>query len=321
MYTLKKFLGSRTLLTVFLTSVFLYLVEPLKLILQISQTNPLMYLLSLCIFLTVYPLTALRWKIMTSNLVKISLQESVKTLCISYGLNKILPLNSGDIVRSKILENYVEVEKHGEILGLVGLERLIDVSVLITFLSLPMLFLATQSLGMLQWLWLPILATTSAFYLIYFQSAMVKLFIEKLPNLKLFLDYKKILLDAVNGFNSLDKLQYSKVISITFLRWILDIFSLYILAISIGHPLNFWTAALLTCAMSLVSSIPITPSGVGAAELSGTAILVSLGFSTSVAGTIVVLQRSFGVGMMSIIGILSIKSEGLNIESFKKLDK
>lgn len=305
------------LITGILTVIFLYFVDPLSLLLQISQTNPVIYLLSLSIFLTVYPLTALRWKIMTSNIVEISFQDSIKTLSISYGLNKILPLNSGDIIRSKILENYVEIEKHGEILGLVTLERLIDVSALITFLSLPLLFLFTENLGILQWLWLPILTSMAGFYLIYFRSALVTSLIKKLPDLKISLDYKEILTDAVNGFNSLDKNQYGKIILITLSRWVLDIFSLYVLSISIGHPLSFWTAALLTCTMSLVSSMPITPSGAGVAELSGTAILISLGFNTSVAGTIVVLQRSFGVGAMSIIGILMIRSEKMNIYPLK----
>lgn len=304
-----------------LTAIFLYITNPLKLLTQISQTNLFLYLLSLCIFLTVYPLTALRWKIMSAKIIEISFWNSVKTLGISYGLNKILPFNSGDIIRSKILENYVEVENHGEILGLVGLERLMDVSALITFLSIPMLFFFSKDVGILQWLWLPVIAAISGFYLIYFRSKLVKSLIEKLPDLKFSLDFKKVLIDAVNGFNSLDKLQYSKIITITFVRWILDIISLYFLAISVGHPFSFWTAALLTCAMSLVSSMPITPAGAGAAELSGTAILVSLGFSASVAGTIVLLQRSFGVGVMGIIGILSIKSEGLNLKYLKNLDK
>lgn len=309
----------RLLLTGILSVIFLYVTDPVKLVEQISQTDPLLYFLSLCIFLTVYPLTGLRWKIMNSNLVVISFWDSMKTLGISYGLNKILPLNSGDIVRSKILENYVEIEKHGEILGLVGLERFIDVSALITFLSLPLLFFFSNNIGIMNWIWLPILATTSGFYMIYFQSNLVKSLIMKLPDLNISLDFKKILVDAVNGFNSLNKLQYGEIIVITFLRWIFDILSLYVLAMSVGHPLSFWTAALLTCAMSLVSSMPITPSGAGAAELSGTAILVSLGFSTSVAGTIVILQRSFGVGAMGIIGIVLIKSEGINIGDFRNL--
>ena len=311
----------RYLLAGILTAIFLYVTDPVKLVVQISKTNLVLYLVSLSIFLTVYPLTALRWKIMSSNIVEISFGESVKTIGISYGLNKILPLNSGDIIRSKIMENYVEVEKHGEILGLVGLERLMDVSALVTFLSIPVIFFFSEDVGIIHWLWLPVLAASSGFYMIYFQSSLVKTLIEKLPDLSISLDFKKILIDAVDGFNSLDKAQYGELIIVTFLRWMLDILSLYVLAISVGHPLGFWTAALLTCAMSLVSSMPITPSGAGAVELSGTAILVSLGFSASVAGTIVVLQRSFAVGAMGIIGILLIKSEGINIGEFSKLSK
>ena len=307
----------KSLLAGLLTAVFLYLSKPFELLNHLMKTDPLYYILSLTVFLTVYPLTGLRWQVMTSKVTEISLEDSVKTLGISYGINKILPLNSGDLVRSKIQENYTEIDKHGEILGIVALERIIDISVLLLFLTTSILLYFSKNIGITQWIWIPILGVASTFSVLYLYEEFVKSLVRKIPGGKLPLNLQKILIEAIEGFNSLDKLQYSKSITLTLLRWTLDIFSLYLLSIAAGYPIGFWTAALLTCSMSLVSSMPITPSGAGAAELSGSAILISLGMSSSIAGTIVILQRSLGVGVMGIIGIVLLKSEGLSFGQFK----
>lgn len=67
---------------------------------------------------------------------KLSLSACFEITAISYGLNKILPANSGDLARSKITERYTTVDSHGEILGLVAIERLLDVGALCLVLAI-----------------------------------------------------------------------------------------------------------------------------------------------------------------------------------------
>ncbi|EGQ43989.1 MAG: uncharacterized UPF0104 family protein [Candidatus Nanosalina sp. J07AB43] len=214
------------------------------------------------------------------------------------------------------MERYVHVESHGDVLGLVAVERLSDIAVLTVFSTVPALFIFSGSLGIDNLLLLPAMAVVTGFYLVRSKSSKLREIVKLLPEIK-FLKYKKIFLDAIEGFNRLDSRYYAETVLLTFIRWIFDILSLYVLAASIGISFGFWSAALLTCVMSLVSSMPITPSGAGAAELSGTALMTALGYDPAVGGALVLLQRSFGVAFMGIVGLMVINYEGVSIQGFR----
>jgi len=304
------------LLTLILFGLFFFVLDVSKLLKQILKTNISIYLIGLILFSSVYPLTALRWKRLCSVNYEVGFNQCLKIISISYGINKILPFNSGDIVRSKIMERYIDIESHGDVLGLVAVERLSDIAVLTMLSTVPAFFIFSESLNIRNVLLLPALAVIIGFYLVRSKSSKLRETVKVLPETNL-LDYKEILLDAIGGFNQLDKRYYAETVLLTFVRWIFDILSLYVLASSIGMSFGFWSAALLTCVMSLVSSMPITPSGAGAAELSGTALMTALGYEPAVGGALVLLQRSFGVAFMGMVGLIVVNYEGVSLQGFR----
>jgi uncharacterized protein (TIRG00374 family) len=307
----------KLVVTISLLLVFIYVSNPLEVIKQLTQVKPSYYVLGLLIFSTVYPLNGLRWKIMTEKALELSLSDSIKIIGISYGLNKILPLNSGDIARSKITEQYTEVDRHGNILGIVALERMIDIIIL----SLLLIFAAfsgfSDTLGSMKWIWMPLAMGTAIFASAYFFEEIIKDIIKAVPDWATPDRFRSFLEDTLEGFNSLDRRQYSRAVLLTSLRWLFNVAAFYIVALSAGYPIGLATAGLLTGVMSLISSMPVTPAGAGLAEISASSLLVFTGFDVSAAATVVILQRSLGVIFMGLVGIVLINFENFDIEKFR----
>jgi len=292
--------------------IFLYFSNPIQVIRKLTELNPFVYTLGVLIFLGVYPLSAYRWKILTENLVKFSFTDCLKIISISYGLNKILPLNSGDLARSKIANEYEKINNHGEILGTVGLERLLDVIVVNIIFVSTLLFYFNRLYYKLSWSIITALLVITGLIFLFIFEERLKHVLELLPNKFYFNKVKKLLKDSINGFNNLDSKQFVLIVIITAFRWFLDMLGFYVASMSLGLPVEQSAIVLLACFMTLISSLPITPAGAGFAEISGSALLVSMGYSNSTAGTLVIINRSLGLMLMGTIGIITINYEGFS---------
>jgi|GEM_PF-2658480 conserved hypothetical protein len=300
---------AQLVLGISLIAVFLSITNPIEIYATVIRTNLATYVFGLAFFLLIYPIAALRWiKICPDHMIRVS--SSLKTIAISYGLNKVLPFNSGDIARSKIMQNYTEVESHGELLGLVGLERVSDIVVLSATASISLItFLPASNVFFTA---LPIVLVISGMYSL---RKFEELFIDLIDTLSptLLFNVGEHLKDGLGSFNrvSLDKLLV--VILLTSVRWLLNIVSFYIIISSAGMSLSIAQVAALTSLMSLVASLPITPAGLGAVEISATGLLISFGLSTAESGTVVLLTRSVGVLLMGIVGLVVLSLEGLEL--------
>ena len=296
-----------------LIAVFLSITDPFEIYTNVIRTDLNTYVFGLAVFLLIYPVAALRWiKIYSDHMLGIG--DSLKTIAISYSLNKVLPFNSGDIARSKIMENYTEVESHGEVLGLVGLERASDILVLsatasislMTFLSVSNIFLTS----------LPIALIISGMYFLRkFENSLVSL-IDASSSAMPF-NVGEHVKDGLRSFNGVSSGKLLLVFILTGIRWLVNIAGFYIIISSAGISLGVAQVAALTSLMSLVASLPITPAGLGAVEVSATGLLISFGLSTAESGTAVILTRSAGVLLMGIIGLIVLSLEGLNLSQLK----
>ena len=296
-----------------LITVFLSITDPFEIYINVIRTDLNTYVFGLAVFLLIYPVAALRWiKICSDHMLGVG--DSLKTIAISYSLNKVLPFNSGDIARSKIMENYTEVESHGEVLGLVGLERASDILVLsatasislMTFLSVSNIFLTS----------LPIALIISGMYFLRkFENSLVSL-IDASSSAMPF-NVGEHVKGGLRSFNGVSSGKLLLVFILTGIRWLVNIAGFYIIISSAGISLGVAQVAALTSLMSLVASLPITPAGLGAVEVSATGLLVSFGLSTAESGTAVILTRSAGVLFMGIIGLLVLSLESLNLSQLK----
>ena len=307
----------KLIITLSLLLIFLIISNPLELLKNLQRTNLPTYILGLLIFLSVYPIAGLRWKIMTENITDIRYSDCMKILGMSYGLNKVLPLNSGDIARSKLMEKYVDIENHSQILGLVALERLVDVIIVTSFLLTVVIFYFSEFFQKSSWILIALSAMCLMFIIFTRYKNHLKLILNYIPEAIFLTQFKNILKDALEGFNVLNKRQYIYTFSLTILRWSLDVLAFYIIAASSGYSVSIATAILVNSIMTLISAIPITPAGTGVVELSATGVLAALVYSNSAAATIVILQRSLGVMVMALVGLAILNLEEISFETFR----
>lgn len=294
----------RYLLTIFILG-FLFSTIDIRLIYShLKNINLLYYAIAGLVFVTVYLWAGLRWQILLKTLdYSVSLKDSVKVISMSYGFNKILPLNSGDLTRPKLMERYTDIDNHGQILGIVAMERILDVILLglVTIITTP--FILGNQLGLSSLTGALGLLLVSVYLLRYKSNLFLEL-INHLSKLGMPEKIAKLSRDSIRGFNQISTDGILEISVWHSLRWFTGFSVLYILSIAIGSPITIVEASLITSLMSLVSALPITPAGIGPVEAIGTSALVILGLSSSQAAALVIVQRSLGMVLVALIGAL-----------------
>ncbi|MFB6143710.1 MAG: YbhN family protein [Candidatus Nanohaloarchaea archaeon] len=288
----------QTLFGLLLLGSLLVLVDFSKVLNEVLRTDLRLYALATFLFFSTYAATAKRWKNLANSVgEQLSLKDSLKTVSVAYGFNQLLPGNSGDIARSKIMENYTEVESHSSLLGAVALERFYDALVVTAVVVVAANFVAPAF-------------TASAAWLVKLFTAALILFVAAVG----FMEYSgrrisflpERVADALENFHSgvtsSSKLKTLENLLLTSYKWIAEIAVFYILAVSLDLNLGAFEAAFVTSSMSLVSSLPITPAGVGPVEITGVGLLAVSGMASSSSASLVILQRSIGVLLTALLG-------------------
>lgn len=290
--------------TVVILVSLVYLANLEAILSHLSNVKMPIYFSAVLVFLTIYVWSAFRWKALISGLgYEITLQESVKTIAMSYGFNKILPMNTGDLTRSKLMERYTEIDSHGKLLGAVAMERFLDI-VFLGVLTTASSFYLLGKTGDLTW----ILVTAGVLTILMISVRLKNRFfiniIEFNESLGAPQKITEFLKESLIGYKEIPRLKLAEVFVWHSLRWLSGIMVLYILSMSLGTPISLAGAALVTGVMSMVSALPITPAGIGPVEALGTGTLVILGLSSAQAASLVILQRSLGFILMGVIGAL-----------------
>ncbi len=271
---------------------------------HLLNSNLKIYGLSVLVFLTIYIWSALRWKSLISGLgYSISFTDSVKIIAMSYGFNKLLPMNAGDLTRSKLMERYTSIDSHGKVLGAVAMERFLDILLLGTVTAISAFYILGNA-GGLKWL---LLAAAALVVLMISIRLKNKLFIRIIglsKSMGVPAKVTEFMEDGLRGYKEIPRSDLVVVLIWHSFRWLSGIIVLYLLAISLGTPISLAGAALVTGVMSMVAALPITPAGIGPVEALGAGSLIVLGLSTSQAGALVILQRSLGFILMGALGAL-----------------
>lgn len=287
-----------TALSLLLFALLFFITDVNRLVVTLRQTDPTWYAVAVLIFLFTYIPLTLRWQVLLRSVgYDTSARDCFAVIAISYGLNKLLPANSGDLARSKILQQYETVQHHSEVLGLVAIERVLDVLTLTALLLVFSVFVESRQtiqytaliVGGGLIIAVAILSVRGArrHLFRYIPSAV------RPPFERLLTSGKHLSKRSVVGLSGY---------SVT--RWLLGSATLVPLAIAIDTTIGWQVAIFVTAAMSLTATLPFSPGGVGPVEAVGTGSLLLSGFTYSDALSLVVLQRSLGLVLTAVIGIV-----------------
>lgn len=299
---MRNFLNRETILkylfAIFILGYLLLISDTAKMAETISSIKLEIYFFGLLLFIATYIPSVLRWELISTNLgYEVGTVTSFKIISVSYAVNRVFPGNAGDLVRSKIMEKYEEVESHPELLGGVAAERFQDVAVLVPLVLISSL---ATSISLLEgyftliFVFIPILVTATI--LLIYQPFKL----EKLRNMP-FLGSK--ISDIVLGYRKSSLNHLKSLMALSTLKWVLEVLAFFYFALSIGAGLGVWEAALITSVMTLISSLPITPSGLGAVEAVASGMLVLTGMTYSAALSLIILQRTASIILVVLLGL------------------
>ncbi|MFB6203992.1 MAG: YbhN family protein [Candidatus Nanohaloarchaea archaeon] len=277
----------------------LYLSDPRKVASTVLDAEPLYVAGAAALYLSTYIPVSMRWRNLSSGIGRdLSLRDSFGVISISYGFNQALPGNSGDAVRSKIFQGYQEIDSHSSVLGAVLVERFYDLASVLGIILISMKFIAAGYLGRIYWLLIPFtLAVTGVTAFILFGTDRVERIADHLPE-----RIKGPFLRISQGIEKSSRASTLENISYSAYKWVAEAVIFYMLAVSLGLGVSFWEAAFVTSVMSLVSSLPITPAGVGPVETVGAGLLGAMGLGYSGALSLILVQRSIGVSLTALLG-------------------
>lgn len=291
----------RSALGILLIALFVYLIDFTKTLNEIASADVPLYALGALLFFSGYITVSLRWQRLSNSIgYDLGFLESLKIIAAAYGFNQLLPGNSGDLARSKVMENYTEIKDHSSILGTVALERFYDAATVTVILVFSANLLAASYTSQVSWVLNIFSVALTGFVVFLFAAA--------------YLDFETIWIvpDSVvekvdlfvDGATSTSLWTTVENIFLTSYKWVAEVAVLYILGLSLGIDLGIWEAAFVTSSMSLVSALPITPAGLGPVEITGTGLLKGIGLPTSTAASLVILQRSIGVVLTAALGMI-----------------
>jgi uncharacterized membrane protein YbhN (UPF0104 family) len=265
----------------------------------LGSVSILLYLLAIVIFMATYLPLAKRWHVLAHAIgYEFDVLTSFRIVAISYGMNKLLPANAGDLARSKITERFEHVESHTELIGMVAVERFFDVSILVVLLVLTSLIVPLPGDTIV-----PQLIVVVTIGLLLGAAAFTR------PNVRrLFLAWTpgRIRQKTDNLFFGYRRLSTRAVIlgmGLTLLRWVLAAAVLSVVVAALGIRLDVAVAIFVVGLMSLVTILPISSGGIGPVEVAGTGAFVVFGFEYHTALSIIVLQRSLGLVLTAIVGL------------------
>jgi uncharacterized protein (TIRG00374 family) len=266
---------------------------------SMAQAKPVWYFLGVLVYLSTYVPLALRWQLLQRSIgINLSLFASFEVIVMSYGLNKLLPANSGDLARSTLTRRYTAIESHADVLGMVFFERVLDVLTLATLLFLTSLSLASSNASKVGVAALGLSVFVGLTLLVVAVPRVKRSFLALLPE-----SIRATAERLLFGFKRISTSGLVAVSSYSIFRWLFGSITFIPLALALDQNVGLHVAIFATGTMSLAALLPLSPGGLGIVDTAGTGTLVLFGFSSTEALSLIVLQRSLGLLLTALVGI------------------
>lgn len=267
-----------------------------------------LFVLAFAVFYCSFPLRALRWKALLGN-VGYS-QDAVRSMPSASQLTSIMYLAGfancvtvarlGDVYRGYLLKRAAGVS-FAVTLGTIVSERVLDLAVLATMMGLGALVFFGSSLP-------PEAAQALAAGLVL--SAVGVVLIRGLPRLRgtverflpkrFYTHYARLEHGVVGSVRG----KIPLLVALSVAGWVVEGAALYVTAAAVGAPILIAGALLVALAASLLTTIPITPAGLGFTEAGMVVMLGALGLDAATASVATLLFRIINYWSIVVLGLV-----------------
>src|SRR5829696_5173882 len=313
----QRIFSLRNIASVFLTLLVLYLVYRQVLSLDwqevwttVQGASPVLFALALVIFYCSFPLRALRWKALLTNLgygradgrPMPSALGLTRIMYVAWFVNCVTVARLGDAYRGYLL-NLLKREagvSFAVTLGTVLAERLLDLVVLAAMMGAGVLVVFGHSLptGALQALTAGLILSAGGIIGLLAMRRFRRVFERILPE-RLHAFYARLEHGAVDSFRRLPLL-----VTLSALGWVLEGAALYAVVAAVGGPVSVAGALVVALAASLLTAVPITPAGLGFTEVGMVVMLGWLGVDVTTATVATLLFRLINYWSIVVLGFV-----------------
>ncbi len=308
----KKFWNVKTFVSFLIALIILYMlfsrVDIGRTAKLIAGVNPLLYILAFAIYYLSYPARGLRWKIFLENAgFQKKWSDITEVLFLSWFANCLVPAKLGDVYRGYLLKRNYNFSA-SMALGTIYVERMFDFILLISLLVLSGLVAFGDKIpGDIVFaieiaIMLAILLLIGWFLIIQRSISIARFFPPRARDL--FLRFQ----DGLS--HSVSPATISAILAYTVFIWLVESARLVLVTRAIGIEVSIAMIAFVALSASLLTSLPITPAGLGAVELAMVALLGLSGVDATTAMSIALLDRFISYWSILIFGaLLYIKSK------------
>jgi uncharacterized protein (TIRG00374 family) len=283
-------------------------VDPGAIWAQVRQANPWLLAAAFAAWYGIFPLRAVRWKMMLSR-AGIDSEHGypvpgvggiVEILLLSWFANCVVPAKLGDAYRCYLLKQDTKAS-FSTGLGTVAAERLIDLAVLVAMMTISAVVVfsgrvpAEAQQAFLLGLALVVIAAVGLAGMWFSRRFLQRLLPERIHT-----QYARL---HTAIFQCLRRPEVFVGFSIVI--WLLEGTRLWLVAASLQADLSPATALLIALMGSVLTTLPFTPAGLGVVELGLGAVLIQvLGVAPTMAASIILLDRVIGYWSLVLIGLL-----------------
>ena len=320
----RRIFGLRNIASILLTLIVLYLVYRELLGLDgreawasVRGANAGLFMLAFAVFYCSFLVRAERWKALLANVGYD--RGAVRRMPSTLGLTRIMYVawfancltiaRLGDAYRGYLLKRAVGAS-FVVTLGTVLAERLLDVSVLAAMMGAGLLVLfhgslpteATQGLAVGL-----VLAAVGVLGLLSMRR--LKGVVERLLPKRLHAHYARLEHGVVCSFRS----RLPLLVAYSAIGWVIEGATLYVIAAAVGTPVPVAGALVVALAASLLTTVPITPAGLGFTEGGMVIMLQWLGLDIYTASAVTLLFRVINYWSIVVFGfVLYVSSRSRN---------
>ena len=319
----RRFFNIRTLASFLLGFGMLALVLPRMnvefsgIVTRLSQANVWLYLLAMGVYYLTFPVRAFRWRKLLRN-VGFLPGEGVKLphiwgiseiIMLSWFANCIVPAKLGDAYRALLLKRSANVS-FSRTFGTILAERIIDTLLLFSLLglsatlafggALPGEILAILQAGLL----LVVLVIVGLLSMRNFSR-----FITPLVPTRFRPQYVNFEQGTIGAFG-LSRMPMVLIYSV--IAWGVEVSRLYLVCLALGISSISWPVVLFVAlAAALLTTLPITPAGLGFVESAVAGILLLagqmgliVGMDENLAASVAILDRTISYWSLIVVGVV-----------------
>lgn len=269
---------------------------------DLQRANPERFVIALAVFYLIFPLRALRWRVLLENVGFSrqrlpSLGRLMRLMVIASFANSVTVAQLGDVYRAYLLKREAGVS-FPTTLGTILAERLVDVATLVA-MACPAVLVAYGGRlpqvardSLVVGLVVAVLGIACLRVLARLRGPILRL----LPH-RFHESYVRLESGTLASFRRIPQL-----VAFTSGAWLVEGATLYMLAHAVGAPISPAGGLVAGLVASLASTEPITPGGLGVTESGIVLVLASLGVDLETASAVAILNRIVNYLSLAVVG-------------------